>query len=219
MTDLGLRLLREGYAAIERDRHERRGDATYASRLLGRRAVVLSGTSGAELFYDEDVVERKGAVPPPLARLLFGRGAVHGLDGPEHRGRKDLFLRRLGPEQVASCAEAARAGLERALADSVGRELPLHPMLVQAYGQAVLGWAGTGVDEGTAARLSRPPPTPATTCGRATSCCSTCAASTSTAGSTRTRWPSGGTGSWGAPPALRPGPAGRRASRGSPLPR
>jgi len=155
MTDLGIRLLRDGYRAIELDRHQRGGGPTYVSRLLGRRAVVLSGRPGAQLFYDEHVMERAGAVPPPLALLLFGRGAVHGLDGDEHRRRKELFLGLLDPEQVSSCAASAGERLDLMVREWTGREVELHPQLVLLYGAAVLDWAGVDCAPASAVRLSR----------------------------------------------------------------
>jgi fatty-acid peroxygenase len=155
MTDLSVRLLREGYRAIESDRRRRGGGATYASRLMGRRAVVLSGEAGARLFYDEDVVQRRGAVPPPLAWLLFGRGAVHGLDGAEHRTRKELFLGRLSAGQVASCATLARLRLRTAIEGWPGRRVDVHDELVRAYGGAVLTWVGAELPDDELARLSR----------------------------------------------------------------
>ena len=142
MTDLTLRLLRDGYRAIERDRAARGGATTYESRMLGRRAVVLGGASGAQVFYDDAVVRRKAAIPPPLAWLLFGRGAVHGLDDTDHLARKEMFLGVLGPEQVADCARAAGAELARASAVWRGRDVDLHDELVVAYGTAVLRWVG-----------------------------------------------------------------------------
>ena len=155
MSDLALMLLRHGYRAIERDRAERGGGPTYATRMLGRRAVVVSGDAGARLFYDEEVVQRAGAVPPPLAWLLFGRGAVHGLDGRGHRDRKELFLGRLSPEQVASCAGLARDRLERAARSWSGRRVHVHDELVRAYGGAVLTWVGVDLPDRELDRLSR----------------------------------------------------------------
>ena len=83
MTDLGFLLARHGYDAVARDRTARGGADTYVSRLLGRRTVVLGDPDGARAFYDESLARRAGAVPPPLAWLLFGRGAVHGMDGTD----------------------------------------------------------------------------------------------------------------------------------------
>src|SRR4051794_436966 len=99
MTDLSLSLLRHGYRALPRA-WQRSGDPegdAMACRLLGRRALVVRGGHGARTFYDESVVQRRGAVPAPLRNLLFGSGAVHGLDGEEHRERKALFLSAITP--------------------------------------------------------------------------------------------------------------------------
>jgi len=154
MTDLAVRLLREGYPAIDRDRAARREEPTYPTRLLGRRAVVLSGREGARLFYDESVVERSGVVPPPLARLLFGRGAVHGLDGDAHHQRKRMFLDLLTPGAVAPVACEAGDRLATALTRPAGSEVRLFPTLVRAYGAAALGWIGADRSEEESARLS-----------------------------------------------------------------
>ncbi len=135
MSDLALRLQHDGYRGLERDRAARRGAQTYATRLLGRRAVVLGGAAGAALFYDEEVVQRHGAVPPPLAWLLFGRGAVHGLDGEEHQQRKSLFLSMLGPADVAACAAEAGRRLEGAVQGWRGCTIRVHDELVVASAQ------------------------------------------------------------------------------------
>lgn len=156
MTDLAARLKRHGYRALEVDRRQHGGAPCHATRMLGRRAVVVAGADGARLFYDEDVVEREGAIPPPLARLLFGKGAVHGLDGEQHRRRKGMFLGMLGPEQVAGCARSAHRRLSDRLAQmGEGAEVRVHDVLVAVYGGAVLEWAGVEVDEQQAERVSR----------------------------------------------------------------
>jgi fatty-acid peroxygenase len=98
------------------------------------------------VFYDEEVVERAGAVPPALAWLLFGRGAVHGLDDADHRQRKSAFLELLTPHDVAGCADAAEAGLRARLQEVAGGRDGghgrLHHDLVEVYGRAVLDWVG-----------------------------------------------------------------------------
>jgi fatty-acid peroxygenase len=154
MTDLALRLLHDGYGAIERDRAARGATGTYATRLLGRRTVVLTGASGARLFYDEDVMRRTGAIPPPLAWLLFGRGAVHALDGPDHRERKQLFLDAVDDPGAARVADVAADNLRAELAGAGSRPVAVHPMLVRSYGDAVLRWAGVDVDRAAADTLS-----------------------------------------------------------------
>ena len=41
-------------------------------RLLGRPTDVVAGSEGVRLFYEESAVQRQGAVPLPLRRILFG---------------------------------------------------------------------------------------------------------------------------------------------------
>lgn len=154
MKDLSLSLLRHGYDALDRHRPATETPQAFSTRLLGRRYVVVTGERGARLFYDEDLVARSGAVPPPLAWLLFGRGAIHGLDGEEHRARKRMFLDPLEPEQVASCAQDAGRRLEELLGDAGARELNVHGALVVCFGTAVLDWAGVELAPREAVRLS-----------------------------------------------------------------
>src|SRR6478735_1696517 len=142
MTDLGILLARHGYDAVARDRTARGGADTYVSRLLGRRTVVLGDPDGARAFYDESLARRAGAVPPPLASLLFGRGAVHGMDGTEHRDRKRLILDVLDPDRLDSLVDEVRgADVTRTGADLVSRRLA---EIVDGFGFAgpayVRGW-------------------------------------------------------------------------------
>jgi fatty-acid peroxygenase len=155
MTDLAVLLQRHGYEAIDVDRRARDGGSTYASRLLGRRTVILGGARGAKAFYDESLVERRGAVPAPLAWLIFGRGAVHGLDDDPHRDRKLMFLEALSVEKVAALCADVRRRLEAARDGWIGRDVSLHEELVAVYGGASLCWAGIDLPEEEARRLSR----------------------------------------------------------------
>jgi fatty-acid peroxygenase len=87
-----LGLVLSGYACLPSLRR-RAGDAAVVhTRLLGMRAVALSGPSAVPFFYDESHVRRRGAVPEPVQGTLFGHGAIHTLDGPGHRRRKAMFL-------------------------------------------------------------------------------------------------------------------------------
>jgi fatty-acid peroxygenase len=155
MTDLGFLLARHGYDAVARDRTARGGADTYVSRLLGRRTVVLGDPDGARAFYDESLARRAGAVPPPLAWLLFGRGAVHGMDGTEHRDRKRLILDVLDPDRLDSLVDEVRGALVTRAGGWVGREVDLHRELVSVYGAATLHWAGLDVTRREADLVSR----------------------------------------------------------------
>jgi len=159
VDDLAYRLWRRGYRALGEERARADGADAFEHRLLGRRTVVVRGRAGAQLFYDTDTIERRKAVPAALADLLFGHGAVHGLDGEEHRRRKEMFLEILGQESVDRLAEAVASSLRRRLEAARGREVVVFDELVEAYGVAVLAWAGVDLspDEArrTAPRLAR----------------------------------------------------------------
>jgi fatty-acid peroxygenase len=142
VTDLLTQLLRHGYGGVELERRARSGGDTFATRMAGRRAVVVRGPAGAELFYDETVVRRTGAIPFPLRGLLFGRGAIHGLDDEAHDVRKQLFFDVLAPERVKELVALCTARLEERVAGWAGRPVRVHDELAEVYGQAVIEWAG-----------------------------------------------------------------------------
>ncbi|MCH1868818.1 cytochrome P450 [Nocardioides sp. CFH 31398] len=142
MSDLATLLLTHGFRAIETDRDRRGATATYPSRLLGSRAVVVGTEEGARTFYDPAATRRADAVPAALGWLLFGRGAVHTLDHTEHAERKDLLRAQMGVEGVTRCAAEAGRLLGEILDEAGEREVDLHDALVVAYGVAALRWAG-----------------------------------------------------------------------------
>jgi fatty-acid peroxygenase len=154
--DLGTRLLSRGYDAIPSVRSSAPHPDGYGVRLMGRRAGVVRGEEGARLFYDTSAVSRRGAMPPALAWLLFGRGAVHGLDGEEHTARKAIFLSVLDDDAVEAVSEAATSRLEEAATYwPMSERTVLFDELVQAYGVAVLTWAGLAGGRRTAAARAR----------------------------------------------------------------
>lgn len=155
--DLAWRLWRDGYRGIPQERARRKGKYAggdvFAARLLGRRAVVVRGPEGARSFYDESLVKRRGAIPPPLAALLFGSGAIHGLDDEQHQERKRLFLDLLTEERIAPLVEDATELLRRR-ARSWRGEVEVFDELVETYGTAALWWAGITVSTGNARTIA-----------------------------------------------------------------
>jgi fatty-acid peroxygenase len=157
VTDLAIALLRRGYDALPDlwSGSTSASDDLVRTRLLGRPALVVRGPDGARLFYDDTLVERSGVVPAPLGHLLFGKGAVHGLDGAEHRVRKAMFVDVLTPARVEELGCDVATGLDDAVLSWPRREpVRLFDELVRVYGTCVLPWAGVQVGPAEAAAVA-----------------------------------------------------------------
>ena len=138
-----LALLRHGYAWSDHIRAARPDPDAVEVRMLGRPAVVLRGPSGVRTFTDGDLVRRRGAIPGPVADVLFGRGAVHGLDDVEHRRRKALFVEATRAPAVADLVfEVECRWLAASRHWAPGDEVVVEREAVRALGRAVLAWSG-----------------------------------------------------------------------------
>jgi len=144
--DNTLRLAVEGYGWLPNLRR-RAGRSTVHTRLGGMPVVALYGPDAVRFFYDEDHVHRHGAVPGPVLDTLFGRGAVHTLDGAAHRVRKGLFLSLLTPPAGID-ALVARTGhaWDAASRDWAGRRaVVLFNEVSRVLARGVCDWAGVPV--------------------------------------------------------------------------
>src|SRR4051812_13937101 len=156
LSELTVRLLRDGYDAVSRLREANGGADWFTARMLGRRALVVRGEEGVRTFYDPELVTRKGAVPAPVRLLLFGPGAVHGLNGDAHARRKQIFLQTVDRPAVERLAEEVSLRLDEAAAGwRTEGTVRLFDELVRVYGGAVLRWGGTGTQGPDAERISR----------------------------------------------------------------
>jgi fatty-acid peroxygenase len=154
--EIGISLVRHGYGAIAKLRESSGGSDWFEARMLGRRALVVRGEQGVRRFYDPELVTRKGAIPAPLRLLLFGRGAVHGLAGDDHRERKQMYLEVVDGVWADGLAEEVDRRLQRAIAGWEGRHsIRLFDELAVVYGASVISWAGIEVDEAEAETISR----------------------------------------------------------------
>ncbi len=148
--DQTLALLADPYRFVS-TRCRELGVETFETRVLLKETVCLKGREAAELFYDTDRFKRAGAMPAPIRKTLLGEGGVQGLDGEEHRHRKQMFMDLTAPERVAALGDLVRAewlgAAERWATASADIPLydELHPMLTRA----VCAWAGVplGCDE------------------------------------------------------------------------
>jgi fatty-acid peroxygenase len=159
-TDRSLLLARHGYlftaALDERERRSLHQEQAVSLPFLGRPTLLVTGSSGVELFYDESRLVRHRAVPAPIAATLFGPGAVHGLDDAHHRHRKAMFLEALRPEELDRLLAIARRRwareLDRWREDGAGE---VYSSAVTAFGSSIIEWAGITEPDEDLARYSR----------------------------------------------------------------
>lgn len=149
------RLLREGYAFIGTLRREHNADVVPV-RLFGLPVTCMGGSEAAELFYDRERFTRVGVVPGPVKRTLFGKGGVHGLDGPEHLVRKSLFTSVVTPESTARLAQLAASEWEAAAERWAARpQVRLFDEAALVLTRAVTRWAQAPLPRAGAEELSR----------------------------------------------------------------
>lgn len=128
-------------------------DRAVPFRLLGGPALLVRGVEGVRFFYDTSKMKRHGAMPTFIKAPLFGSAPVHDLDDAEHRHRKALFLEAIRPEPVRRLAHAVADQWTRRL--TAGREVTVYDEAAQAYGHAVLTWAGVEVSDDELTTVSR----------------------------------------------------------------
>jgi fatty-acid peroxygenase len=148
--DESLSVLREGYGWMP-NRRRRTGKDVIHTRVMGQRAVGLCGPEAARFFYDEKHVERHSALPGPVLSTLFGRGAVHTLDGSAHRVRKELFLSLVNEDTIADLVDSVGEAWDEVVASwPAGRPVVLFDEAARVLTLGVCRWAGVEVDDGMA---------------------------------------------------------------------
>ncbi|MEV7197619.1 cytochrome P450 [Streptomyces sp. NPDC093510] len=148
MLDNTLPLLSQGYAWLP-DLSRRQGPGAVRTRLLGKPVIALRGPAAVGFFYDEDHVRRRTALPEPVLSTLFGKGAVHTLDGEEHRQRKAVLVTVLkDTEGVAGLARHVAEEWERSCKEWADRpRVTLFDELSVLITRAVCAWAGVPLPE------------------------------------------------------------------------
>jgi fatty-acid peroxygenase len=154
--DNSLQLLAKGYGWLP-DRRRALARRTVAARLMGMRAVALEGPEAARFFYDEDHVRRAGAIPEPVQGTLFGKGAVHTLDGEAHRVRKAMFVALLmNDDGIASLVARVTDAWEDAAAEWARRpRIVLFDEAGRVIAGAVCRWAGVPVTDDEVPAVAR----------------------------------------------------------------
>lgn len=144
--------LRWGYLFASRLREKAGLPATshtpLSLTLLGRTAVLVRGAEGVRFFYDNDLMERHGAMPKPVQLPLFGEGAVHTLDGEAHRVRKNALADMAYDDgRVADFQRLVAEELETVHGRWQAEAGNVHDDTALAFGRAALRWAGVELSD------------------------------------------------------------------------
>jgi fatty-acid peroxygenase len=152
----GPQLLTRGYGWLP-DKRRASGRRTVATRLGGLPATGIEGPAAARFLYDEDHVLRAHAIPEPVQATLFGKGAVHTLDGEAHRVRKAMFVGLLMREDgIASLVRRVTAAWDDAVQEWTRRpEIVLMEESGKVLAGAVCRWAGIPVRDDEVPGLAR----------------------------------------------------------------
>jgi fatty-acid peroxygenase len=157
MADLDqtLAVALKGYAWLP-DLRRRVGGGPVRTRLAGRPAVGICGDAAARFFYGTGNLERHTALPGLLVHTLFGAGAVHTLDGDDHRRRKALFTSLLEGDGIDRLAKIAGEEFDAA-ADGWGGGPPvrLFDESARIIARAVSRWVGVPLEDRGVSALAR----------------------------------------------------------------
>lgn len=145
--DRTLSMVRNPYRFVA-DRAHDLGADVFETRLLLRRTICMTGPEAAAVFYDPRRFQRTGAAPGRLEKTLFGRGGVQGLEGDQHRHRKQIFLDAVSPQRVDALADAMRRHWQTyARRWSAMSQVDLYPQAQEILTRAVCEWSGLPLSE------------------------------------------------------------------------
>lgn len=106
--DNTFKVLKEAYTYVP-CRLEKFNTKAFQTKAMGMKPiVVISGKEAAELFYNNDVMQREKTLPKRVVNTLFGKGAIHTTKGKVHVDRKALFMSLMTEENLKYLRELAR---------------------------------------------------------------------------------------------------------------
>jgi fatty-acid peroxygenase len=146
-----------GYEYLAERRHAAVDPRVAATRLMGKRAVAVAGPEMAKTFYDDGLFTRENALPGFVLDTLFGRQAVHTLEGPAHADRKGMLVDVLHGDNPQELLERVETGWDEAALrwQDSGARVSLHGASAEVLFAAVCAWMGVPVGPGDTAEKAR----------------------------------------------------------------
>jgi len=145
--DSSLILLRDGYEFIQKKR-QKLGSNIFRTRLMLKETICMSGKEAAEVFYDTEKFQRKGATPKRVQKTLFGQKGVQTLDNSAHRQRKEMFMSLMKPDSLRGFLEIQKSCWETYIGKWEKEEqIILFNEVQELLCRAVCTWSGVPLRE------------------------------------------------------------------------
>lgn len=136
------KLLMEGYLFMP-NRFRKYNSDLFVTRLMGQKVICMRGEDAAEIFYDNQLFTRKGAVPKRIQKTLFGVKAIQTMDGAAHRHRKSFFMSLMTPESIDRLVAITKSRLKKNSKKwAVKGSIVLFDEMSILFCQAACQWSG-----------------------------------------------------------------------------
>lgn len=145
--DNSLALLMDGYLFIA-NRCNRFQSDIFQTRLMGQKAICVSGEEAAKIFYDTEKFRRRDAVPGRIKKTLFGAGGVQTLDNRAHEHRKNMFMSLMTRKQLENLSEIVKEEWESSSVKWEKQEtVVLFDEMQELLLRVACKWAGVPIKE------------------------------------------------------------------------
>ncbi|TSI06206.1 cytochrome P450 [Lysinibacillus sp. BW-2-10] len=140
-------LLKEGYNFIK-NRSENLNSNVFETRILGKKAICMTGEEAAALFYDATKFQRADAAPNRIVQSLFGKDSVQTLDGEEHKNRKALLMSVMHQESITNLLEITSNQWEQSIDKWTKMEqIELYEEVKELLCKVAFKWIGAPLHE------------------------------------------------------------------------
>lgn len=153
--DNTLNLLKEGYLFIL-NRMNLYNTYIFETRIMGQKAICITGKDAVKIFYNPELFQRKGATPKRIQKTLFGKNAIQGKDNKAHIKRKSLFMEILNQKDEEKLAKLVKKELINSI-DSWQQkdEVVLFSELSEIICYVVCNWVGVSISKADAKYRSK----------------------------------------------------------------
>lgn len=152
--DSTLNLLMEGYLFIPNRCLKYKSDL-FVTRIMGKKTVCMSGRDCAELFYNNQLFTRKGALPKRVQKTLFGMNAIQSMDGMAHKHIKRLFLSIMEPANIDRLNHITKSLWRKHAKEWGNKNLVLFDEAATILCQAACIWSGIPITKKASKALAK----------------------------------------------------------------